>query len=169
MVTFVSGLHFPRCTTSLSSHRLKDRVAYRCASCSGLAVNVAVLRAQIHGDVIDKLWRAAGLSPLSPSCPCPACKAPTRAITDKGDGVSIEVDLCMKCQLLWLDERELEALWALSLSKQGGTQKRRQAGASKSANAGASADGSSSFDAGDAIDLVEIVVDFASGAFSLLD
>lgn len=168
-VSFVSDLSCPRCATSLSSYQLKDRVAYRCAACSGLAVNMAVLRAQIPGGVIDKLWRVARQSPLAPSCPCPACKAPTRAITDKVDSTPIEVDLCMSCQLLWLDHRELDALWSLGLSNEGSTRKARRPGASKIPSAGASADGSSNLDAGDAIDLVELVVDLASGAFSLFD
>jgi membrane associated rhomboid family serine protease len=76
-------------------------IAWRCPTCAGMAVGVAVLRRVVRPDFLDGLWRSGDRAAFG-TRPCPGCRQTMRAITPLG-GIGT-IGLCRRCQLAWFQE-----------------------------------------------------------------
>lgn len=105
----LNTLSCPRCSVALKPERLASKTAWLCASCAGLAINLAALRTDVEPNVINALWQLARSGEAS-ALACPSCRKGLRLIHYADDRTRLEADLCMSCQLVWLDHGELEAI-----------------------------------------------------------
>lgn len=103
-------LSCPRCSVALTPERLDSKTAWLCGSCAGLAINLAALRSDVEQQVVNALWQLARKSTAA-ALACPSCRQDLRLIHYTDHNVaSLEADLCMSCQLIWLDHGELDAI-----------------------------------------------------------
>ena len=82
---------------------------WTCQTCSGAAVNSAVLRKYIKNETVNELWRTAMTQSTPSQRSCPSCRQALRVFAASRDGRRISLDLCKACQLMWFDKSELEA------------------------------------------------------------
>jgi Zn-finger nucleic acid-binding protein len=81
---------------------------WRCDTCAGLAVNVAVLRKCLDTKIVREFWlRATNESQLSER-KCPSCMQTLKEFTVGEYNRQVQLDLCKMCQLIWFDRNELE-------------------------------------------------------------
>lgn len=99
----------PKCKTSLRPTRVAEGSLWKCEVCSGVAVNVSVLRKHLKGDTVRKLWLKAITASTPSDRKCPCCIRMLKAFTVSRDNRQIHLDLCRTCQLMWFDKNELEA------------------------------------------------------------
>lgn len=103
------GLSCPHCAIPLQPRRFGEKIAWTCATCSGVAFNLAVLRAEVDSATVAQFWSAARKAPMG-SARCPSCRKGLRLVTHRTVRASLDVDLCVPCQLVWLDGGELEVI-----------------------------------------------------------
>lgn len=103
------ALTCPRCSVALKPQRLDDKTVWSCTSCAGLAINLAALRTDVEQPIVNALWQLARKSETT-SLPCPSCRQSLRLIHYAQGTVTLEADLCISCQLVWLDHGELDAI-----------------------------------------------------------
>jgi Zn-finger nucleic acid-binding protein len=105
----INTLSCPRCSVALKPQRLDSKTAWLCASCAGLAINLAALRADVDQQIVNALWQL-GRNGTTTALPCPSCKRGLSLIHYADNHATLEADLCMSCQLVWLDRGELDAI-----------------------------------------------------------
>ncbi|RME95262.1 MAG: hypothetical protein D6766_03810, partial [Verrucomicrobia bacterium] len=99
----------PHCQQSLDKHPLPQGVGWACRRCGGLAVNSAVLRKTIPGQLYGQLWM--GTFPGSgQQRNCPSCHQPMREVGAPAGPGTLLVDVCKRCQLFWFDWGEFDAM-----------------------------------------------------------
>jgi len=105
----------PRCHRTLERHFYRDKLHFSCPGCSGKVLTFAGLRS-LCGDpeLLRALWRLSGEEPAREGVLCPECgEAMTRVrLPLLPEGPELELDVCRKsrCQLVWFDAGEFEAL-----------------------------------------------------------
>lgn len=99
----------PKCKTSLRPTRVAEGSLWKCEVCSGIAVNMAVLRQYLKDDTARKLWLEAITASTLSNRKCPCCVQMLKEFTVSRDNRRIHLDLCKTCQLMWFDRNELEA------------------------------------------------------------
>lgn len=105
----MNDLICPTCKTSLSGTKIAAGILWTCQTCSGAAVNSAVLRKYLRNETVNELWRTAMTQSTPSRRACPSCKRALRVFATNRDGRQISLDLCKSCQLMWFDKNELEA------------------------------------------------------------
>jgi Zn-finger nucleic acid-binding protein len=103
------ALTCPHCASKLQPKKYGDRVAWTCPACSGLAFNLAVLRDEIDDAVVAQFWRQARSAAVA-AARCPSCRRAMRLIEHRTARVSLDADICVPCQLIWLDGGELDLI-----------------------------------------------------------
>jgi len=88
---------------------LDSKTAWLCASCAGLAINLAALRTDVEQHVVNALWQLARNGQPS-ALTCPSCRRGLSLIHYADSHATLEADLCLSCQLVWLDHGELDAI-----------------------------------------------------------
>ncbi|MFV0416293.1 MAG: rhomboid family intramembrane serine protease [Chthoniobacterales bacterium] len=108
----------PHCNEKLQRHTLVQGPQWRCASCEGRAVSLAVARRIIDPSAVNHLWQAArGIEkPSATACECPLCRNALReiAVVGEKEHESIRIDVCTSCHSLWFDTHELGQLGKLA-------------------------------------------------------
>ena len=100
----------PTCRTTLNINRDRHGAIWVCDRCSGAAANLAVLRKRLKADLVTDFWRRV-ISEGTPSArPCPECQRSMTGFKMPVDDHQIGLDLCKRCQVVWFDGGELEAL-----------------------------------------------------------
>lgn len=99
----------PKCQTSLNPKRVADGSLWKCEICSGVAVNLAVLRKHLKNETVKKLWLEAITASTPSNRKCPCCVKMLKEFTVSRDDRQIHLDLCRTCQLMWFDRDELVA------------------------------------------------------------
>lgn len=105
----LNTLSCPRCSVALKPQRLDSKTAWLCASCAGLAINLAALRTDVEQNVVSALWQLARNGAASP-LGCPSCRRRLSLIHYADNHTTLEADLCLSCQMVWLDHGELDAI-----------------------------------------------------------
>lgn len=100
----------PRCGKPLSLEKHPHGGLWRCVQCSGVAVNLAVLRRHLEEQVARDFWLRAGKASVPSQKRCPSCSKPLREFVAVHEKQSLLLDLCRPCQLMWFDPGELETL-----------------------------------------------------------
>lgn len=93
-------LNCPKCNQELHNNRTeiyKNR--YFCKSCSGFLINLALLRKISDAKFVNKLW-LKGKDSNEGNIKCPICNCAMKEVKVTGDLI---LDLCMNCQVVWLD------------------------------------------------------------------
>lgn len=97
----------PRCDLLLDDHRVDGLRVYPCRQCEGHVVALAQLRSRMPEEGYRAMWKAARQAPAA-GPGCAVCRKPMRAVMTGSPAV--EVDVCIGCQVLWLDAGEQEKL-----------------------------------------------------------
>ena len=101
----------PRCGDSLSQTFHMGKVCFTCRRGHGCAVTLSAVRALCgRPDFANMLWRKAMDAPDGRGASCPQCGRPMSLIRLPVGETPLELDICCRCQLLWFDQNELEAL-----------------------------------------------------------
>jgi Zn-finger nucleic acid-binding protein len=107
----------PRCATDLEGLKGEHGFAYRCPSCSGEALAMAVVRKRVEPAAANAIWRGArgatrGAGPEAGTegAPCPSCTRPLVPVALEQEAGSLDLDGCERCALIWFDVAELVRL-----------------------------------------------------------
>jgi Zn-finger nucleic acid-binding protein len=101
----------PKCHVSLNIDPNPKGAIWICSLCSGVAVNVAVLRNLLQQGLIKNLWRRFLTKSLLTNRQCPSCRNPLRVFKfPVNNNNEISLDLCKICQIVWFDKGELDML-----------------------------------------------------------
>ncbi len=100
----------PRCGHSLEAARTKSRMVCRvCPTCGGIAAKLSTLRKSFDsGSLAQVVARAKALDVRG--CVCPDCGSPMSLVAVAAGKHKVEIDVCGKCQTVWYDKDEFEAL-----------------------------------------------------------
>jgi len=101
----------PHCETKLLRDSHRGKIVFRCPGCGGRTLTLPALRS-LSGSrkFAETLWRTSADAPGS-GLPCPECGADMRRVVLNADvDLSLELDLCRRCQMVWFDPAELETL-----------------------------------------------------------
>jgi membrane associated rhomboid family serine protease len=103
-------MHCPRDAALLQRTRIaKDAIVFACPRCSGRAVAMPVVRRQLSAAEGRELWqRALAAAGAAGGPACPACLQATATVrVAAADGATpLELDVCMRCHLVWFDPNE---------------------------------------------------------------
>jgi Zn-finger nucleic acid-binding protein len=100
----------PTCHTTLTINRDPHGAIWLCDRCSGAAANLAVLRKRLKADLATDFWRKVLAEGRPSARPCPECQRAMTGFKISVGGQQIGLDLCKRCQVVWFDGGELEAL-----------------------------------------------------------
>ena len=82
---------------------------WKCATCSGMAANLAVLRKSLGAETVRQFWLKATKESTPSIRKCPSCAQRLREFATDLNAQRIRLDLCRGCQFMWFDRNELEA------------------------------------------------------------
>ncbi len=101
----------PCCDVELSQEFYQKIVVYRCPACVGRLITVGGLRSlSADRTLVNRLWATAQNGNWSAGAVCPGCQAPMRRVTLPVSRLTLELDVCCSCQLVWFDPSELEQI-----------------------------------------------------------
>jgi Zn-finger nucleic acid-binding protein len=100
----------PTCHTALHVARDRSGAIWVCQECAGAAASLAVLRKRLKAGMAADFWRKVLDGSVASQRVCPSCGQSMRGFAMPLDGHTINLDLCKKCQFVWFDGGELEAL-----------------------------------------------------------
>lgn len=100
----------PRCGGSLARVQNEHGVHFACPRCQGRVVGLGVLHRTALADAVHALWRATAEHPRSTDTLCPVCHKAMLAAPVPAGADPLEVDVCRRCQMVWFDVGEQEAL-----------------------------------------------------------
>lgn len=107
----MAELNCPRCGAALVKKSCRDRIGFACPEGHGTAMTLGAVRALCGSRrLIDFLWYRSGTEDAQDGAPCPVCRRPMRQVTLDVAGRELELDICRRCQEVWFDPHELEAL-----------------------------------------------------------
>jgi len=84
-------------------------ISWTCPQCGGRAVGIGVARRAITPSAVTSLWVAAREHQGPLRRECPSCQAPMVEVAAGAAG-GPAIDVCTRCQFLWFDRSEFEAL-----------------------------------------------------------
>jgi membrane associated rhomboid family serine protease len=85
-------------------------ICWVCSSCGGRAVSVSLLRRTVSHELVKEIWRLAMTDPSVSNYACPHCRRQMDRVTLELDRRPLELDLCRRCEFVWFDRGEYEAL-----------------------------------------------------------
>jgi Zn-finger nucleic acid-binding protein len=106
----MTELTCPTCHTALRVARDRSGAIWVCEDCAGAAASLAVLRKRLKAGMAADFWRKVVAGSAASQRSCPSCGQSMRGFAMPLDGHTINLDLCKKCQFVWFDGGELEAL-----------------------------------------------------------
>jgi Zn-finger nucleic acid-binding protein len=105
----------PRCGIPLQGGDHELGIAWRCRACGGQSLNFSQFRRLVPERGANEIWLEAAAKPGIPKSHtrCPECLAAMDAVQIPFRGGSVELDICRRCQRLWLDRHEDSAIPSL--------------------------------------------------------
>ena len=105
------NMNCPRCGKPLEKSFYQGRVSFACPDGHGRGVALSVVRALCgHPGFANSLWRRAAENPSVTGGDCPICHQPMTLVSLPLDNGNLELDICCRCQEVWFDPKDLEAL-----------------------------------------------------------
>ena len=104
----MSEMPCPQCRKPLGRQNTTWGLAFRCHECSGWLMAEQVLRAAANPDAVQRLWLAAKQCTFNRGRMCPVCGMSMRMVPGAVSGAPCDLDVCVRCQVAWLDAGELE-------------------------------------------------------------
>ncbi|MBI5687226.1 MAG: rhomboid family intramembrane serine protease [Verrucomicrobia bacterium] len=86
---------------------------WACQDCGGRAISLGLLRREVQAGPINQIWRKARDEQGSAGRLCPSCMKPMLVVQVLPSGSRFDVDVCKRCQFLWFDKGEFDAMPAL--------------------------------------------------------
>ena len=100
----------PRCGGGLMASRTKsNKVCRVCTACGGMTLKVAALKGTFTEEGINELVRRSKADAKN-GCVCPDCGLPMSIVRVSAGKKAVDIDICSKCQTVWYDKTEFEAL-----------------------------------------------------------
>lgn len=100
----------PRChDVELIKMKGPSGIFWWCPSCDGRSATVALLRKNMPQSVVNALWQTAREGTHSQNTRCPACRKWMDEVP-AGEQSTQFLDVCTRCQFVWFDAREYEAM-----------------------------------------------------------
>jgi membrane associated rhomboid family serine protease len=100
----------PNCAVGLARVKRDQGFFYVCAKCRGQAANLAVLRRVVKPECVRGLWVQATAAAAACGKDCPVCHRPMRRTAVPRPVGALPVDICTRCQFIWLQPDEIEQL-----------------------------------------------------------
>jgi membrane associated rhomboid family serine protease/Zn-finger nucleic acid-binding protein len=100
----------PNCESTLTRTPGPKGLFWSCDRCGGRAVGIAVLRATIGNDRVNALWSRVISSTQDDGKSCPICSRAMAQVTMGLAGQALELDVCKRCEFVWFDATEYEAI-----------------------------------------------------------
>ncbi|MBK7874570.1 MAG: rhomboid family intramembrane serine protease [Planctomycetes bacterium] len=98
----------PRCTTPLQPLRKQGLCIWGCAECDGRLATVATLRRTLEPGFVHRTWSYAREHREPSARMCPGCRSAMRSSAPDGADSALRLDVCVACQFVWFDARELD-------------------------------------------------------------
>lgn len=90
--------------------KMPDGMIWICQDCGGRAISLGVLRREVKAGPINQIWREACNEQGLVGRLCPSCAKPMKIVQATSPDGSFPVDVCRRCQFLWFDKGEFEAM-----------------------------------------------------------
>jgi len=100
----------PNCSTKFVKTKAGQCRFWRCPKCDGRSTTLSVLRKHIPRDIVNNLWQSARSYKAKGRRPCPACNKRMVEVPVPGNEAPVFLDVCTRCQFIWFDPKEFEAL-----------------------------------------------------------
>ncbi len=101
----------PRCGQQLARSFYEGKIGFHCPEGHGRAVTLSTVRSLCgNPDFANVLWRKAMEHQGEYGGSCPMCSHPMTLVRLPIEGKILELDICCRCQELWFDPNELDAL-----------------------------------------------------------
>ena len=101
----------PRCGQRLFREFHQGKIRFRCEEGHGCALTLPAIRSLCgHPAFANMLWHKAMEEPEGGGGACPQCGRAMSLIHLYVEGRALELDICCRCQEVWFDPNELEAL-----------------------------------------------------------
>lgn len=100
----------PDCGSSLIRTPNRVGIFWVCNNCHGQAVSVALLRKTIGNDRVRTIWSQAIQKTNHDGKSCPICCLAMTSVTLGVPGSSLALDVCKRCEFVWFDPEEYEAI-----------------------------------------------------------
>ena len=100
----------PRCHTGLGRRITRGVFQYVCPNCQGFSVQFAELGHILEPNDVKALWENSKTAPVRPDKPCTHCRKPMHSVVHGAGALAIELDVCSRCVLVWLDTNEWQLL-----------------------------------------------------------
>lgn len=99
----------PACRVALTRTLTPLGVIWRCETCEGRAIGLALLRETFTADSVNPIWLHAIHNEGRDGRPCPSC---ARAMIDVPleTETPVNVEVCRVCQMIWFDQGEVASL-----------------------------------------------------------
>jgi membrane associated rhomboid family serine protease/Zn-finger nucleic acid-binding protein len=98
----------PKDRTELRRQSVHGTVYWSCLACGGRTATTGVLRRTANRNLADQFWMQARATAADGPRRCPACERPMKTVALPVDGRPLELDLCLRCYLIWFDPQEFE-------------------------------------------------------------
>lgn len=96
----------PRCRSHLHGVRTPAGRVWDCPQHHGRFALLGVLRGMVRRQELDAAWQTAFWGKPKPGCRCPSCQ---RSMAEVEVG-KVHLDICRRCQAVWIDQDELATL-----------------------------------------------------------
>ena len=105
------NMNCPRCGQQLARSFYAGKISFHCPEGHGRAVTLSTVRSLCgNPDFANALWRKAMELQGENGGYCPMCGHSMTLVRLPVEGKMLELDICCRCQDLWFDPNELEAL-----------------------------------------------------------
>jgi Zn-finger nucleic acid-binding protein len=103
-------MNCPYCLTEMSSYKKENNTVelFKCKSCGGTAIHKFKLEEIISETILNKLFNAtpSRINTLE----CPSCSYKMHESVLKPDSLSLRLDICSSCSLIWFDTSEFTTI-----------------------------------------------------------
>ena len=109
----------PNCQGRLVRTSADGGAYWSCPACQGRAVNFSLLRQKIDNTLADQLWAAARAKQGEEKRACPMCGDLMITVAAVPAEKPLALDVCPRCQFVWFDPKEYEAMPAAARPERG--------------------------------------------------
>jgi membrane associated rhomboid family serine protease len=102
-------LFCPRCSSPLARDDRVSGAAWACREGHGHTVGMGPLRLLLDHGIASNLWRQSA-SAIPSHRTCPSCAKIMAAVKAPGENGVIDIEMCRRCHVAWLDEGEWDSL-----------------------------------------------------------
>src|ERR1043166_1023529 len=100
----------PNCSTGLTRTAFEHGMCWGCPNCGGRAGGLALLRRTVAKSCLGSPWRGVSQRRGRASRPCPVCHRPMTEVEEGREEDTLPVDVCTRCEFVWLDRSEYERM-----------------------------------------------------------